>query len=348
MLNRDRELIYVGKAKRLRRRLLSYFRRNSRDPKAGRILQHTASIVWEESGNEFAALLRELELIRRWRPKFNVQGRPGLRRLVYICLGRHPAPYAFTAPRGARDAIASFGPVPAGWKSREALRWLNDWYQLRDCPESQTFFFSDQKELFPTSRTPGCLRYEIGTCLGPCIGACTRSRYYRHIHQARDFLRGTDDSLLNELEMQMTTAASALQFERAALLRNKIELLRWLYEALERARRLRSQAPFVYRVPRQRGPETWYMIRNGQIAAVQSIDPQEPSGRSARRCAKFMRQSFGTKHKPLTSLDNPDELLLVAAWFRRHPSERANVMSQADAIRRCWEMVTRNVEAGAT
>src|SRR5205809_6003037 len=94
MVDEGGELIYVGKAKCLRSRLLSYFRPRSRDPKAGRILQHTRKLVWEYVPSEFAALLRELELIRRWRPRFNVQGQPHRQR-TYICLGRQPAPYVF-------------------------------------------------------------------------------------------------------------------------------------------------------------------------------------------------------------------------------------------------------------
>src|SRR5262249_18819602 len=93
MLDRHGGLVYVGKAKWLRARLLSYFRPRSRDAKAGRIVSHTAGIVWEICGNEFGALLRELELIRRWRPRFNVHGQPDYRRPTYLCVGRPPAPY---------------------------------------------------------------------------------------------------------------------------------------------------------------------------------------------------------------------------------------------------------------
>ena len=91
------ELIYVGKAKCLRTRLLSYFRAASRGDKAGRIIDHTRALVWEYAPSEFAALLRELELIRRWKPGYNVQGLPGRRRSCYVCLGRKPAPYLFVA-----------------------------------------------------------------------------------------------------------------------------------------------------------------------------------------------------------------------------------------------------------
>src|SRR5262249_19141418 len=80
------ELIYVGKAKSPRSRLLSYFRPRSREPKAGRILARTSILVWEYCPSEFAALHRELELIRRWRPRFNVQGQRRGRRRLYVCL----------------------------------------------------------------------------------------------------------------------------------------------------------------------------------------------------------------------------------------------------------------------
>src|SRR5262245_4781802 len=93
MLDAHGDLVYVGKAKRLRQRLLSYFRPKSRDPKAGKVLRAARSIVWETVPSEFSALLRELELIRRWQPRLNIQGQPRRRRPVYVCLGRPPAPY---------------------------------------------------------------------------------------------------------------------------------------------------------------------------------------------------------------------------------------------------------------
>ena len=147
MIDANEELIYVGKAKNLRVRLLSYFRPRSRDAKAGRIVEQTRRIVWEPQPSEFAALLRELALIRRWQPRCNVQGRPGRRRLNYVCLGRRPAPYVFLAGRPPATAFASFGPVPAGRRAGEAVRRLNDWFRLRDCPQAQEMVFADQGEL---------------------------------------------------------------------------------------------------------------------------------------------------------------------------------------------------------
>src|SRR6516225_1867557 len=99
ILDQDEQLIYVGKAKNLRTRLHSYFRRKGRPPKARKIVQEAKSIVWEIVPSEFASLLRELELIRLWRPRWNVQGQPLRRRLTFVCLGRAPAPYVFLSRR---------------------------------------------------------------------------------------------------------------------------------------------------------------------------------------------------------------------------------------------------------
>ena len=192
MVDASGELIYVGKAKCLRSRLLSYFRPNSRDPKAGRIIENTFVIAWELATSEFAALLRELELIRRWQPRFNVQGQPRRRQRIYVCVGRKPAPYLFTAARPPRTARHIFGPVPAGDKVREAVRRVNDWFRLRDCPQAQEMLFADQSELFPLERTPGCIRHEIGQCLGPCAAACSRGAYTDAVGSALAFLEGHD------------------------------------------------------------------------------------------------------------------------------------------------------------
>ena len=88
MIDPHGELVYVGKAKNLRARLMTYFRLKSRDPKAGHIVAQAQSIVWEAGPDEFAALHRELELIRRWRPRLNVQGQPRSWQYYYVCLGR--------------------------------------------------------------------------------------------------------------------------------------------------------------------------------------------------------------------------------------------------------------------
>ncbi len=270
MLDANGLLIYVGKAKSLRARLLSYFRTKSRDPKAGRILAHTRSIVWECRSGEFAALLRELELIRRWRPRFNVQGQPRRQRHWYVCLGRKPAPYVFLSSRPVSTALACFGPVPPGLQARTAVRRLNDAFRLRDCPQKQTMTFADQGELFPSSRTAACLRHEIGTCLAPCAAACTLSAYMEQVNKTRAFLKGENLSLLDSLRRDMEAAAAEFAFERAAAVRDRLETLTWLSEHLQRLRKAREGQSFVYPARNEEGSQTWFLIHGGRVIAARS------------------------------------------------------------------------------
>ena len=331
MLNARGQLIYVGKAKCLRTRLLSYFRVRSRDPKAGRVLGHTRAMTWEITTSEFAALLRELELIQRWRPPFNVHGRPGRRRLIYICLGKPPARYAYLAVVPKAGMRLFYGPVRAGWRAREATRYLNDYFKLRDCPKNQPFSFG-KEGLFPDLQTVGCLRYEIGTCSGPCLGACTRASYDRQLWRARDFLEGRDTTVLSSLEERMKSASAGLQFETAANLRNQWLTLSWLHDSLTRLRAACGAPPFVYPV-QGRGGTMWYLVRNGFVAACLARPESPEQKRAAIKVMQPLLEN-GRRIAPATTRDM-DGVYLVAAWFRRHPEERKKTIDIRTAIALC-------------
>jgi excinuclease ABC subunit C len=334
MVDRHGELIYVGKAKSLRARLLSYFRRRGRDRKMGRILGQTRAIAWEVSLTEFAALHRELELIRRWRPRFNVQGQPHRRRFTHVCLGHRPAPYVFLARRPPAKVIASFGPIPLGRRAREAVRRLNDCFQLRDCPQAQEMIFAEDAELFSAPRTFGCLRFEVGTCLGPCAAGCSRAAYERKVRAARDFLSGTDTTLLKDLERDMSAAATKQQFESAAAARDKLVPLRWLDEKLTTYRRLRNTFSFIYPLTDVHGREIWYLIHGGRtVSAVPAPSDREGS----ERVAILIETVYHRKDAwaLLDCYEHHDGLLLVAAWFRKHPQERLRTIIPTEALARC-------------
>ena len=315
------ELIYVGKAKCLRTRLLGYFRPRSRDPKAGRIIAEARLLAWEPAPTEFSALLRELELIRRWRPRFNVQGQPKRKRRTLVCLGRRPAPYAFLARRAPASAVAVYGPVPDGHTAREAVRRLNDIFRLRDCPQSQEMVFSDQQELFPVLRAAGCIRHEIGTCLGPCAAACSHAEYEGRLDAARRFLDGADVGPLKELERAMLDASAATQFERAAALRDRLEPLRWLHRSLERLHRARGLS-FVYPLQSWTGQELWYVIQGGQVKAVVPAGAAGAATVAAR----------GTDEGNLRAAESVEGLLLVDSWFRKRPEEKARVLTPEQVL----------------
>jgi excinuclease ABC subunit C len=327
MLDARGEIIYVGKAKNLRTRLLSYFRPGSRPPKAIHILRDAHALVWEQAADEFAALLRELELIRRFKPHFNVQGQPRRMRRLYVCVGRHPAPYVFLASRPPSTAFEVFGPVSGGRLAGEAVRRLNDCYRLRDCSQAQEMVFApspgqlEQGDLFPVVLTPGCLRLEIGTCLGPCAAACSREQYQRNVDTVLSFLRGEDlshhDSCLETLQRRMEEAAAAMQFERAASLRDQVTAIGWLHDRLGRLRRAMTHS-LIYPVRGYGGTELWYLIERGRVLAVL------PRPADASEAVERIEAEFFTPRNSASPL-TPDDLayvFLVDSWFRLHPGER--------------------------
>jgi excinuclease ABC subunit C len=331
MLDAAGELIYVGKARSLRGRLLSYFR-PSRDDKAGKIIDETRALVWEQTTDEFAAVLRELELIRRWKPRFNVAGQPRRQRRCYLCVGRRPAPYAYVVTKPPNNAIAVYGPLSGVRKAREAARRLCDWFRLRDCPQKQVMVFADQSELFPLTLTPGCLRHDVGNCLAPCAAACTQQEYAFHVAAARDFLDGKDRSPLELLESRMNAAAAALEYERAAALRDRLESLDYLWRSLERIR-VAVRNSFVYPVPGCDGLTRWYLVRRGLVRAVLP-EPADEEGRRLTR-EKLDEAFSGGDPAGVPGLDEVDGVLLVAGWFARHKAERERTLEVAA----CREML---------
>ena len=191
----------------------------------------------------------------------------------------------FLSPRPPGTAFAGFGPVPGGETAREAVRRLNDWFRLRDCPQAQKMIFADQGELFPLVRRFGCLRHEIGACLGPCAAACTRGDYAAAVRAAVRFLEGADVSPLETLERDMRTASAAEAFERAAALRDK-----WTGAALaERpfangcVRRAGGRAS-IRRAGRDGSRDHWHLIHHGRVRAVVPA-PRDDAGRTAAAAA---------------------------------------------------------------
>src|ERR671932_1634272 len=201
MLSSDGEILYVGKSKRVRSRLLSYFRCAYPEEKGARILREAHVVDWEYTPSEFAALLQELRLIKRFRPRFNVAMKRDARHFCFIKLTRGAAPKLLVV-RGAsgEDAAVYYGPFQGAQRVGEAVRELSDALGLRDCALDRRMHFADQQELFQIqARTPGCIRYEVHKCLGPCVAACSAAAYAERVRLARAFLDGTDDGPIHAL-----------------------------------------------------------------------------------------------------------------------------------------------------
>ena len=325
-------IIYVGKAKNLRARLLSYFRVNSREPKAGKIIQHTRTLVWEQTGDEFSALLRELELIQTLRPRFNVLGLPGLQRHHYLCVGKSPAPHVYVLTNPTGKELGVYGPLVVRHKSEDAARRLNDWFKLRDCPRTVPLAFSDQPELFPEDRSAKCLRFELNTCRAPCAAACSAKDYGAGVRAAKAFLDGRDRTILGTLQQLMETAAGAFEYERAMALRDRLQALEWIDARLSLLRQARNKNSFVYPLTGHDGQERWYLIHRGEVRGV--CYPPTPATRLA--VAAGLGTAFaGGPASPVLTGGTVDSVLLVAGWFRKHAGERARLLGRPEAERLC-------------
>ncbi len=320
MLSGDGEVIYVGKSKEVRTRLLSYFRCGP-DEKGSRILNQARRIEWEYAPSEFAALLQELRLIKKYRPRYNVAMKRDARHFAFVKLTRGPAPKLLMVRGATEDDALYFGPFIGGGRVDEALRELNDVLSLRDCSLDRQMHFADQQELFQlTPRTPGCIRYEVRKCLGPCVAACTADQYSERVMLARGFLEGADDGPIAMLREQMEGASERLEFERAAMLRDKLQRLEALREQFHRFRFAVETLSFVYTVPGVEGDDRVYVIRRGRIR----VEERQPRGRLQKaRLQERIAEVFGSS-EPLTGsvpTHEIDELLLLSSWFRKYPGE---------------------------
>jgi excinuclease ABC subunit C len=190
--------------------------------------------------------------------------------------------------------------------------------------------FADQNELFPVIREVGCLRYEIGTCLGPCAALCSQSGYEAKARLAHAFLSGQSQGTLARLEQEMIKAANSQAFERAAALRDKWETLTWLSKHLEGMRLAQKRLTFVYSVAGEGGRNLWYLIHQGRVI---SVLPAPNDLESKRAAAEQIEKQYRKRGR--VSLPGPeaiDQVLLMAAWFRRHPSERARTIKPAELV----------------
>ena len=322
MIAGDGEVVYVGKSKRLRTRLLSYFRASFPEDKGARIVREAADIEWDYVPSEFAALLAEMRLIKRFRPRLNVAMKRDARHFAFIKLTRGAAPklLAVRAPSGD-DSATYYGPFQGARRLQESLRELSDALGLRDCRLTQRVIYADQSEMFDgPPRTPGCIRLEIGRCLGPCAGACTAAAYAERVRLARAFLDGESDGPIEGLRAQMEASAGRLEFERAASLRDKLGRLEALREQFDRLRFAVESLSFQYRVAGADGDDRVYLIRRGRVRG----EVAAPRSRAERRAlAELSAAVFGGDEPRGARVPTHeiDELMLLSSWFRAHPGE---------------------------
>ena len=213
-------VLYVGKARNLRQRLASYLVAGpSAPPKTGLILRRASTFEIIVTATEKEALILEASLIKKHRPKYNIVLRDDKAFLFLKIDIKRPFPRLSAVRRRVKDGALYFGPYPSAGAVRETLRSISFLFGLRTCPDRSM-----------RARARACLLHQIGRCSAPCIGAISERNYCDLVRQVKLFLMGRTDSLLKVLRSQMEEASEALEFERAAVLRDRIHSIEKVVE----------------------------------------------------------------------------------------------------------------------
>ncbi|WP_263143552.1 excinuclease ABC subunit UvrC [Pseudomonas sp. RIT-PI-AD] len=218
MFDESGKLLYVGKAKNLKNRLSSYFRKSGLAPKTAALVAKIAQVETTVTANETEALLLEQTLIKEWRPPYNILLRDDKSYpYAYLSAGEFPR---LSIHRGAKKGKGRyFGPYPSAGAIRESLNLLQKAFLVRQCEDS-----------YFRNRTRPCLQYQIKRCKGPCVGLVDPAEYAEDVRHSTMFLEGRSSALNDELSAAMEKAAQQLDFERAAELRDQVSLLRRVQE----------------------------------------------------------------------------------------------------------------------
>ncbi|HEY0955597.1 MAG TPA: excinuclease ABC subunit UvrC [Roseateles sp.] len=345
------EVLYVGKAKELKKRVSSYFQKNHGGTRIGMMVARIARLETTVVRTEAEALLLENNLIKTLNPRFNILFRDD-KSYPYLKLSGHAWP-RMSYYRGAVDKRHQyFGPYPSGWAVKEAIQLMQKVFKLRTCEDS----------VF-NNRSRPCLLHQIKRCSGPCVPAGQTGEYARNVDSAVRFLRGETDEVMAALQEQMMAFADGMQYELAAEVRNQIQALskvlqQQVVEESSATGRDRDVDILAVKVQGGRACVNLAMVRGGRHLGDRAFFPKhvddatalllegdEPLSPERQVLEAFIAQHYLASPVPGLIVVSEAVDAGLAEALGLQAGSRVNVQAQPRGQRRIWlEMCVNGVE----
>jgi excinuclease ABC subunit C len=339
MLDANGQVVYVGKARDLRRRVSSYFSGRAQDAKTLALVRTVADIEVTVTRTEAEALMLEYNLIKQYKPRYNVLLRDD-KSYPYIHIGTDQDFPRLAFYRGARTKKGRlFGPYPSAAAVRETLNQLQKLFQIRQCEDS---YFAN--------RSRPCLQYQIQRCTAPCVGLIGKDDYRRDVENAILFLQGDSEAVTQRLAERMEQASAALQYERAAQYRDQLAKLRNV-----QSQQLMSRSKGNFDVIGVASAQGIYCVavmffRGGRSLGSRNFFPRLVEGATEEEVARaFLLQYYGGREAPseiLVSREVPDGEA-IAEMLSERSGHRVQVKWRVRGDRARWvEMALTNAGHG--
>lgn len=263
--DKDHELIYVGKAKSLRKRVSSYFSKSFVGYKTHELVKRIHSIEFTIVGSEQDAFLLENALIKEYKPKYNIELKDD-KTYPFIVVKREPFPRIFLTRRKINDGSEYIGPFTSAGKVRELIEFVKQYIPLRSCKLNLS------KENIAAGKFKVCLEYHLGNCKGPCEGLQSLEDYQNGILQMRNILKGNLGSVIAQFKEEMQQHAMNLEFEKAEMIRKKIEHLEnYQASSVVVSKHLTNLDVFSIAKEDNKAYVNYLLVQNGTIVQTHSV-----------------------------------------------------------------------------